>query len=149
MDAVMQCNLFVGVWKLISCDAIRRNGSVLPIYGKNPVGRLYYDAAGNMSVHIMKSGRSNFKDQTKFRAAHSEMRAAYESYEAYFSTYEVDEVNHIINHNVIGGLFPNWTGTIQARHYTFDGSRLTMSTDPIGYISKEKTVVTLVWERLD
>ena len=48
MDVNMQSNSFVGVWKLISCDAIRRNGSVLPIYGKNPVGRLYYDAAGNM-----------------------------------------------------------------------------------------------------
>jgi len=148
MDVNMQSNSFVGVWKLISCDAIRRNGSVLPIYGKNPVGRLYYDAAGNMSVHIMKSGRSNFKGETKFRAAHSEMRAAYESYEAYFSTYKVDEANHIINHNVIGGLFPNWTGTIQARHYTFDGNRLILSTDPIGYISKVKTVVTLVWERV-
>ena len=144
----MNNNSFVGAWKLISCDAIRRNGSVLPIYGKNPIGRLYYDAAGNMSVHMMKSGRTNFKDQTKFRATHSEMRAAYESYEAYFSTYEIDEENHVINHTVLGGLFPNWTGTIQARYYKFDGNRLTLSTDPIGYILKEKTVVTLVWERL-
>ncbi len=144
----MQSNLFVGVWKLISCDAIRKNGSVLPIYGKNPIGRLYYDAAGNMSVHMMKSGRPNFADQTKFRATPFEMRMAYESYEAYFSTYEVDEENHVINHNVLGGLFPNWTGTIQARYYKFDGNRLFLSTDPIGYISKEKTVVTLVWERV-
>jgi hypothetical protein len=145
----MQCNPFVGVWKLISCDAIRKSGSVLPIYGKNPIGRLYYDAAGNMSVHIMKSGRFNFKDQSKFRAAVSEMRAAYDSYEAYFSTYEVDETNQIINHKVLGGLFPNWTGTIQPRHYKFDGDRLIMSTDPIGYVSRERTVVTLVWERLE
>lgn len=36
----MPDNPIVGVWKLISCDAIRRNGSVLPIYGKNPVGQL-------------------------------------------------------------------------------------------------------------
>ena len=144
----MQSESFVGVWKLISCDAIRRNGSVLPIYGKNPIGRLYYDAMGNMSVHIMRSGRPQFQDQTKFRATPSEMRAAYESYEAYFSKYEIDEINHVINHTVLGGLFPNWTGTIQARHYKFDGNRLIMSTDPIGYVLKEKTVVTLLWERL-
>lgn len=141
-------NLFVGVWKLISCDAIRRNGSVLPIYGKKPVGRLYYDAAGNMSVHIMKVGRLNFKNETKFRAMPSEMRAAYESYEAYFSTYQVDEERCIINHAVNGGLFPNWTGSLQARHYKFEGNWLILSTDPIGYVSKEKTVVTLVWERI-
>jgi len=145
----MGSNSFVGVWKLISCDAIRRNGSILPIYGKNPVGRLYYDAVGNMSVHMMKSGRINFTHQTKFRATPSEMRAAYESYEAYFSTYEVDEENHIINHTVLGGLFPNWTGSIQSRYYQFDGIRLILSTEPIGCVSKEKTTVTLVWERLD
>ena len=143
-----QRNPFVGAWKLISCDAIRKNGSVLPIYGKNPIGRLYYDAEGNMSVHMMKSGRANFADQTKFRATPTEMRAAYESYEAYFSTYEIDEANHVVNHKVLGGLFPNWTGTIQARHYKFEGNRLILSTDPIGYVLKERTVVTLVWERI-
>ena len=145
----MSSHSFVGVWKLISCDAIRKNGSVLPIYGKNPVGRLYYDAAGNMSVHMMKSGRPNFADKTKFRATPSEMRAAYESYEAYFSTYKVDEANHLIHHTVLGGLFPNWTGTIQSRYYKFEDDRLILSTDPIGCASKEKTIVTLVWERLN
>ncbi|HUI90522.1 MAG TPA: lipocalin-like domain-containing protein [Anaerolineales bacterium] len=144
----MQSNPFVGVWKLISCDAIRRNGSVLPIYGRNPIGRLYYDAAGNMSVHMMKSGRTNSKDQTKFRATPSEMRAAYESYEAYFSTYEVDEAHCLIKHTVLGGLFPNWTGTVQSRYYKFEGDHLILSTEPVGCASKDKTVVTLVWERL-
>ncbi len=145
----MQCNSFVGVWKLISCDALRKDGSVLPIYGRNPIGRLYYDAAGNMSVHMMKSGRTNFKDKTKFRAAPSEMRAAYDSYEAYFSTYEVDEANHVVNHRVLGGLFPNWTGTVQSRYYKFEGDRLILSTDPIDFVPNDKTIVTLVWERLD
>ena len=144
----MQHNPFVGVWKLISCDAIRKNGSTLPIYGKNPVGRLYYDSNGNMSVHIMRAGRPSFTGDTKFRARPDEMRAAYEGYEAYFSTYAVDERGSLIHHTVIGGLFPNWTGSMQSRHYKFDGNRLTLSTDPIGHSSKEKTVVTLVWERV-
>jgi len=145
----MSSHSFVGVWKLISCDAIRKNGTVLPIYGKNPVGRLYYDAAGNMSVHMMKSGRPNFVDKTKFRATPSEMRAAYESYEAYFSTYKVDEANHLIHHTVLGGLFPNWTGTIQSRCYKFEDDRLTLSTDPIGSVAKERAIVILVWERIN
>ncbi len=142
-------NPFVGVWKLISCDALRTDGSVLPIYGKNPIGRLYYDALGNMSVHIMRAGRPNFTGDTKFRATPDEMRAAYESYEAYFSTYRVDESNGMIHHTVIGGLFPNWTGSLQSRHYKFQNKRLILSTDPIGYVSEEKTIVALVWERLD
>ncbi len=88
--------------------------------------------------------RPFFKNETKFRAVSSEMRAAYESYEACFSTYQVDEEHCIINHIVIGGLFPNWTSSLQARRYKFEGDRLILSTEPIGYISKEKTVVTLV-----
>lgn len=101
-----------------------------------------------MSVHIMRAGRKNFRGETKFRAAPEEMRSAYESYEAYFSTYAVDEENHIIKHTVIGGLFPNWTGSVQPRYYQLSGDRLILSTAPIGTNPTNKTIVTLVWERM-
>lgn len=140
---------FRGVWKLVSCDAARRNGGTVPVYGKNPIGRLYYDAAGNMSVHIMRAGRPAVKGVTKFRDRPDEMRLAYEGYEAYLSTCEVDPELHIIRHEVIGSLFPNWTGSTQVRFYEFQGDdRLTVSTAPIGASSTLETVVTLVWERL-
>ncbi len=139
---------FAGVWKLVSIDAIRRSGDILPIYGKNPIGRLYYDSDGNMSVHFMKAGRPKFKSETKFRATPHEMRAAYESYEAYFSTYEVDEANHLVHHYVLGGLFPNWTGTDQARYYRFEGKQLILSTAPVGQKPVDKAIVVLVWEKL-
>ncbi len=142
-------SLFIGTWKLVSCNAYRRNGHVMPIYGPHPEGRLFYDAAGNMSVHIMQSGRARFKDTEKFRATESEMRVAYKTYEAYFSTYEVDASNSVIRHHVHGGLFPNWTGTIQPRFYRFeDPDRLILSTEPVGSIPRRKTIVTLVWDRL-
>ncbi len=142
-------NPFVGTWKLISCNAHRRNGQVVAIYGPNPEGRLFYDAAGNMSVHIMRAGRPSFRDEQKFRATDEEMRAAYQGYEAYFSTYEVDWERRIVNHRVQGGLFPNWTGSLQPRHFRFDGpDRLTLSTESLEASSPKRTVVTLVWERL-
>jgi hypothetical protein len=145
----MRENAFVGVWKLISCDAVRKGGGLVPIYGKHPIGRLYYDAAGNMSVHIMRAGRPRVKSATKFRAAPSEMRAAYEGYEAYFSTYSIDARRSLIRHEVIGGLFPNWTGTAQTRFYRFEGDdRLVLSTDPIGAVPGDEPVVILVWERI-
>ncbi len=139
---------FVGVWKLVSIDAIRRSGGILPIYGKSPIGRLYYDADGNMSVHFMRAGRPKFKSETKFRATAPEMRAAYESYEAYFSTYEVDQEKCLVHHHVLGGLFPNWTGTDQARYYQFEGNRLILSTEPVGRKPADRTIVVLVWERM-
>lgn len=142
-------NPFVGTWKLISCNAHRRSGQVLPIYGPSPEGRLFYDAAGNMSVHIMQGGRPPFKEPYKFRATVQEMRAAYQGYEAYFSTYQVDWERCVVNHRVLGGLFPNWTGTIQPRHFRFEGpDRLILSTEPIGSVPNRRTIVTLAWERL-
>ncbi len=146
----MERNLFPGVWKLVSCDASRLNGAGFrPIYGRNPVGRLYYDAAGNMSVHIMRTGRARFKGATKFGATPGEMRSAYESYEAYFSKYVIDAREQRIDHTVIGGLFPNWEGTVQSRYYRFEGEdRLVMSTAPFGGAPNGEPVVTLVWERV-
>jgi hypothetical protein len=145
----MSNNMLVGTWKLISCNAHRRNGQVVPIYGENPEGRLFYDAAGNMSVHLMRAGRPMFKDGYKFRATDEEMRAAYQGYEAYFSTYVVDPEKCLIHHTVLGGLFPNWTASIQSRYYRFEGpNRLTLSTEPMDSLPSRRTVVALVWERL-
>ncbi len=140
---------FAGVWKLLSCDVARSDGKAVPVYGRNPVGRLYYDASGNMSVHIMRAGRRRFRGETKYKATPDEMRAAYESYEAYFSRYVVDQENHSIHHTVIGGLFPNWEGSVQSRFYEFDGEdRLILSTAPIGSRPQGSPIITLIWERI-
>lgn len=145
----MARNPFVGTWKLISCNAHRRNGRILPIYGANPQGRLFYDTAGNMSVHIMRAERSRFREEDKFRATLEEMRAAYQGYEAYFSTYEVDWERCVIHHRVLGGLFPNWTGSVQSRFYRFEGEdQLILSTEPIDAMPVKRTIVTLTWVRL-
>src|SRR5512140_208392 len=114
-------DLLVGTWKLVSCDAYRRNGQIVALYGRNPDGRLFYDASGNMSVNVMRRGRPAFGSAQKSRASGEEMRAAYQGYEAYFATYSVDEPGSLILHRVLGGLFPNWTGTLQARYFRFDG----------------------------
>jgi len=142
-------NPVVGVWKLVSCDAIRAVDVRLPIYGKHPIGLLYYDATGNMSVHIMKSDRRHSSSNTKFGATESEMKAAYEGYEAYFSRYTLDTERQTISHRVVGSLFPNWTGTVQRRYYAFDGNdRLILSTQPIGSTPMHGPIVELVWERI-
>jgi lipocalin-like protein len=145
----MSPNRFVGTWKLISCNARRRNGQVMPLYGPDPEGRLFYDAAGNMSVHIMQAGRPCFSQNQKFRATEQEMRAAYQGYEAYFSTYEIDCEKSVVKHSVQGGLFPNWTGSVQSRYFRFEGDdRLVLSTEPVDAAPSRSTIVTLTWERM-
>ena len=140
---------FAGVWKLVSCEAVRRNGSAIPLYGRAPIGRLYYDEYGHMSVHIMRAGRRVFQGDTKLGRCDGEVREAFEGYEAYFATYVVDSERRLIEHKVIGSLFPNWTGTIQTRFYEFDGpNRLVLSTQPADAVPRGKTLVRLIWERL-
>ena len=140
---------FVGVWRLVSCEAVRGNGSPVPLYGRQPVGRLHYDASGYMSVQIMKADRRAFQAGTKSGGDEGEMLAAYEGYEAYFSTYAVDNDRRTIQHKVIGSLFPNWTGTLQRRVYEFDGNdRLILRTEPCSTNGRKGTVVKLVWERV-
>ena len=142
-------NPLVGIWKLVSCEAIRTSGTRIPIYGRRPVGWLYYDEAGHMSVHIMKSGRHHCDSETKFGASDHEMKSAYEGYEAYFSNYSIDAERQTISHKVVGSLFPNWTGSTQHRYYAFDSAnRLVLSTAPVGEQPDGNTVVELVWERL-
>ena len=141
-------NPLVGVWRLVSCDAIRANGTKLPVYGRRPIGRLIYDSAGNMSVHIMRSGRQRSSSETKFGANDDEMKSAYEGYEAYFSTYAIDPHLQKVTHKVLGSLFPNWTGSIQTRYYSLDGDeRLILSTEPPGSTPNGRPIVQLVWER--
>ncbi len=102
-----------------------------------------------MSVHLMRRNRPNFQNSTKFLATSEERNTAFEGYEAYFSTYEFSESEGIIHHSVIGGLFPNWAGTIQSRYYRFEGgNRLILSNMPFNGVRSDKTTVTLVWERL-
>lgn len=142
-------NPLVGVWRLVSCDAIRPKGRRVPIYGKRPVGRLFYDAAGHMSVHIMKSSRRDPEGEVKAGDRDNVEKTARTGYQAYFSTYTVDTVRHMIFHKVLGSLLPNWTGTTQTRYYAFDEQkRLVLSTAPPGSVPTGKPIVQLVWERL-
>jgi hypothetical protein len=140
---------FVGVWRLVSCRAVRRNGATVDVYGRRPVGRLFYDADANMAVQIMKSGRPNFPGPGKFDGEAEAMRAAYEGYEAYCSTYSVEPEQGIIRHEVVSSLFPNWTGTTQKRYFEFQADgRLVLSTHPIGVRAPGESVVCLTWEKL-
>jgi hypothetical protein len=141
---------FVGAWKLVSCQAIRRGGEAMPLYGPEPIGRLYYDADGNMSVHIMRRDRGPGRSNGNASQDADAMRAAFEGYQAYFSTYEVDAEQHLIHHKVLGSLLPDWTGTTQSRSYAFEGrNRLVLGSAPNDGGRAAKTTVRLVWQRLE
>jgi hypothetical protein len=105
-----------------------------------------YDAAGNMSVAFMRRDRPKFAGPDKFQGTPTEVRAAFDGFQAYFGTYEVDEAKRTITHYIAGSLFPNWEGTSQTRFVELSGNRLTLRTPPMTE-GGGTVVAVLVWER--
>ena len=137
----------IGTWKLISACSIRQSdGEAQYPFSKQPVGQIIYDSAGNMSVIIMRPERPKSSINDKSQATNEEIKSAFDGFEAYFGTYEIDEEKKIISHHIVGSLFPNWEGMTQTRFAEFSGNQLTLKTPPISYGGATITG-TLVWER--
>ena len=114
-----------------------------------PVGRLMYDEKGNMSVLIANAERSPMSTDTfKTFALPEEKVRAFDSFEAYFGDYSIDETEKVITHHLESALSPNWTGSFQKRFYSFTENRLELSTPPLEYDSNRLVVGVLLWERI-
>jgi hypothetical protein len=130
----------VGTWDLVQWDVFDPNGGP-PRKGAYDVGRLNYDAAGQMSAHLMSSAnRSSAPPSTN-----AERAAAYRRYLGYFGPFTVDESRGIVVHHVIGSSNPSWPGSEQVRYYDLsaDGQRLSLSLK-----NGDRVTQTLTWRRL-
>jgi hypothetical protein len=136
-------NALVGSWSLVSYITEGPDGTTGTPYG-HAVGRLSYDAHGNMSGQVMRPDRAAV---VHGQSGLQEVRAAYAGYIAYFGTYEVNESADTVVHHVQGALNPSWVGGSQVRRMRFDGDRLVLSTD----VRKSGAVIrhTLTWRRID
>jgi hypothetical protein len=113
----------VGSWTLVKYEVFGANGEVRP--GNYDVGRLRYDAQGEMDAHLMRSREH--------------------AYLGYFGPYTIDAQKRIVVHHVAGSSLQNWIGTDQVRYYGFstDGNQLTLSLK-----SGERVTQMLTWDRL-
>ena len=136
----------VGRWKLISINAENPKGDVRYPYGEAPFGMLMYDADGYMSLLIMRRSRSKFASGDMLGGTPEEIKEAFEKFEAYCGTYEVDEGKRIITHHIEGPRFPNFESLEQVRFFEFFANRLIIKSKPIPSLGTE-WVVTLMWER--
>ncbi len=137
----------VGRWKLISINAENPDGDVRYPYGEDPFGMLMYDADGYMSLLIMRRNRSKFASGDMLGGTPEEIKEAFEKFEAYCGTYEVDEEKSIITHHIEGARFPNWEGTDQQRFFELSDDRLVINSVPIPARGTE-WVVSLIWDRV-
>lgn len=135
-----------GTWRLLSCEARSESGEVIYPYGEEPAGMLMYDAAGNMTVVLMRRGRPHFASGDLVKGTAEELKVAFEGFDAYCGRYTVDGASHTVTHHVLASKFPNWVGTEQVRYATVSGDRLDLSS-PSLMARGEAWIVSLLWQR--
>jgi hypothetical protein len=137
----MQTRL-VGTWELVSFVSYETDGSAIQPFG-DAIGRLMYDASGNMAGQIMRPGRAMVG---RGDAATEQTRAAYTGYIAYFGRYTVNDAGDVVTHHVAGALNPSIVGGDQVRKMRFDGDLLVLEA---GMQRRGETIrQVLTWRRI-
>ena len=143
----MKADPFVGVWSLVSCIARSPSGDERLPVGEHAVGRLIYTSSGHMAATLSQSNRQPFESADKRGGSDAELRAAFESFDAYAGTYEVDSAASTVLHHVDLSSWPNIRGVDQVRYFRFDGDQLILTTPSILARGTEWNL-TLCWRRL-
>lgn len=138
---------FIGTWKLISVILQTKNDDTIYPLGENPFGRLMYDANGNVSVFLMKTGRTKFASDDLMEGSPEEIEEAFQGFDAYCGTYEIDSEKETVIHHIQGSRLPNREGSSHLRFFKLTEKRLTLKT-PSVMLKGEEGAATLVWERI-
>ena len=139
---------FVGTWQLLESYSERPSGRAPFPLGARVIGRINYDTAGNMAAQLMGEERRPFSSRDPREVRDDEYREAFQSYTAYFGTYEVNPAEHTVVHHVLGATVPNWPGNDQLRYYELKDDLLILRTPPMRGNDGEKSVHTLVWQKV-
>jgi hypothetical protein len=138
---------FVGTWRLVSYSAVTSSGETTYPMGRNPHGRITYEAGGRMAVQIADPGRAAFAASDPCAATDAEVRAAFDGYNAYYGSYTVQADPGVVVHHLEMSLIPNWAGGDQVRYFDLQGGLLTLKTPPMP-LGGVELVASLVWEKL-
>ncbi len=128
--AVSEHNALNGVWQLVSFEQNDPGGNVSHPYGEMPIGRLTFDAAGRMSVFVMKPGRFASVNSTAAIATATvdDLRQVADGYMSYYGSFQVDESTKTITTKVEAATIPAWTDSEQKRAYELAGDTLALIT---------------------
>src|SRR4029453_8385719 len=122
----------LGAWRLESRTVRKAGGEVLrdPVLGAEPVGRLFYDGSGRMSLQMMRPGRAQAIGAPANPEDAQNPRCSL-GYDSYFGTFRLNPAAGTVIHHVEGSLFPEDLGKDFERLLTVDDDRLTL-----GFTSK-------------
>lgn len=141
-------NEFVGTWELEDSYSEKEGEKIAFPLGKNVIGRINYDEAGNMAAQLMSSNRIAFESKNPAEVTDAEYRRAFQEYTSYFGTYTIDSDEGKVTHHVKGASAPSWPGHDQVRYFEFNEGNLVLKTPPMRGQDGQKSVHTLVWKKI-
>jgi hypothetical protein len=137
----------VGTWRLRSWRNVGGDGSAVDPLGEKPVGYIFYNHDGYVSVEIMAAQRPRYQEPDAFGGTPEERAVAISSYLSYAGPFEALPDRDAVVHHIEVCSYPNWIGDDQLRFVRFDGNLLTLSTPPMTFQGVRRTG-ELVWERV-
>jgi len=131
----------VGTWKMMSFENYRPDGTVGRPFGDKPAGYFFYDSAGHLSIHLMRTPPlPNFPGATNASGDAEKFREVYQAYVGYFGTYSVDYAKGILVHHVEGSNRPDYTGSNEIRPFRIEGNRLIIEIRERGQVRRRELV---------
>lgn len=143
----MQAENLIGTWRLRSWQNVASDGSVVDPLGENPVGYIFYNRDGYMSVEIMAARRVPYQEADAFGGTLEERAQAISTYLSYSGPFQVLPDEDTVIHHIEVCSYPNWIGNAQVRFAKLEGDVLTLSTKPMTFQGVERSA-ELVWERV-
>lgn len=138
---------FIGTWRYESGRFTGEDGSSTDPYGDGATGLVVYDAAGHMTVQLMRGDRPRLGDDDVHRVDPTRVVASFAGLTTYFGTYRVDPDAALVVHEVEAASHPDWVGRFLSRRYEFEGDRLILTTQPF-VVGAETVTGRLVWRRV-
>jgi Lipocalin-like domain len=136
----------VGTWRLRSWKNVGSDGSEVYPLGERPVGYIFYNHDGYMSVEIMAEDRVPYQDPDVFGGTPQERSEAISTYISYAGPFEVHDRDTVIHHIEVCS-YPNWIGNAQVRFVKLEGDLLVLSSKPMTFQGVTRSA-ELVWERV-
>jgi hypothetical protein len=147
MLGAMTADDLIGTWRLRSWQNLAGDGSAEHPLGEHPVGYIFYNADGYVSVEIMAPGRTPYREPDAFGGTLHERAEAVGNYLSYAGPFEVLTDRDVVIHHIEVCSYPNWIGNAQVRFAKLDGDVLTLTTKPMTLQGEERTA-QLAWKRV-
>jgi len=138
----------VGTWRLRSFKNVGSDGSEVYPLGERPVGYIFYNHDGYVSVQIMAEGRVPYQEPDLFGGTPQERSEAISTYISYAGPFEAFPDRDTVIHHIEVCSYPNWIGNAQERFVKLDGGVLVLSTTKPMIVQGVTRSAELVWERV-